>query len=265
MSGLRHLFLILALFSGLAQAGELTVALGMQDPLQVRGGSAGNGFAGEQLVALNSDLAREICIRIKAHCTVVNQPIGEILQEVEAGRVDLGFGNFLRTPERERRVAFSDPLWRSSSRLLGAPATTRAFAAKLGQAVTLDNLRGARVAVIAGSQQHDYLVSIATEHKLTMLATPTTGDAVKALREKQVDFALLPVVYAYAQLSRDTTQQLAFAGPPVVAHGLGGSSHIALPKQKESLRRSVNQAIAAMRSDGTFQRIVLRHLPLGLD
>jgi ABC-type amino acid transport substrate-binding protein len=41
--------------------------------------------------------------------------------------------------------------------------------------------------------------------------------------------------------------------------------HIILPKQKEALRRSLNQAIAEIRADGTGHRIMRRHFPVSLD
>ncbi len=260
------LSLTLAFASGNARALELTVALSVHNPAQLHGDKSGNDYAGASLVALNAELAREICIRINARCTVVNLPVNEILSEVEAARVDLGFCNYLRTAERERRVAFSDPLWHSSSRLLATRETSRAFAARLGQEVTLDKLRDARVAAIDGSQQQYYLKSLAEERGLSLLAAPTSFDAVTALRAGQVDFALLPVVYAYALLRNEATPAaLEFVGPALTAHGLGGTSHIVLPRQKGSLRREVNQALGAMRADGTFQRIVRKHLPPGLD
>lgn len=54
-------------------------------------------------------------------------------------------------------------------------------------------------------------------------------------------------------------------GPAVFDRGLGGSLQFALPKQRDELRRTVNQALATIRADGTFQRIVRQYLPLGLD
>ena len=93
----------------------------------------------------------------------------------------------------------------------------------------------------------------------------TADGTINALREETADFALLPVLNAYALLSRDNPQQLEFVGPAVADRGLGGSVHIVLPKQQDELRRSVNRAIATTRADGTFQRIVRRYFPLGLD
>jgi len=267
MKGIRALALIVAMFSGMLQAAELKVAILVQDPAQVsmQGNLLPSSTPGADLVAVTDELAREICRRINAHCSFFHVPFARILPGVEAGRFDLGFGNFLRAPEREKRVAFSDPLFRSSSRLIGTTATARAFATQLGQPVSLANLRGARVAALEDSQQHAFLEGIAGERALTVLPTPTTADALDLLRSNGADFALLPIRTGYALISRDKAQRFVFVGPAVTAHGLGDAAHIVLAKQKNALRRAVNQAIAEIKADGTFQRIMHRHFPISLD
>jgi len=183
---------------------------------------------------------------------------------VEDRRFDIAFGNLLRSPEREQRVDFSDAIWHSSSRLVATPATARSFATRLGRTVTLDNLRDARVAAVDGSRQHAFIASDAGD-RLTAIATPASADAIGALRDDTADFALLPVISAYALLNHDGAQKLEFVGPAVADRGLGGSVHLALSKQNDTLRHSVNRAIAAIRADGSFQRITRRYFPHGLD
>ncbi len=267
IAAFRVLLLIAGWCCSLGHAAELTVAVGVQDPAQIamQGQALPRDMPGFEMVALNDDIAREICRRINARCSLHYVAFAEILPGVESQRFDIGFGNFLRSPEREQRVAYSDAIWHSSSRLVGSPAAAKAFAGKLGQAVTLDNLRGARVIAVDGSQQLAFLQRIAGEHGLTAIGTPAPVGTINALREETADFALLPVLNAYALLSRDNPQQLEFVGPAVADRGLGGSVHIVLPKQQDELRRSVNRAIATTRADGTFQRIVRRYFPLGLD
>ena len=267
ISFFRALLLVACGCGSLAHAAELAVAVGIQDAAQVAlpGQAVPRETPGFELVAVSDDIAREICRRINARCTLHYVAIAEILPGVESRRFDIGFGTFLRSPEREQRVAFSDAIWHSSSRLVAAPATAKAFAARLGQAVTLDNLRDARVAAVAGSQQHAFIAGIASDRGLTAIATPAAVSAISALRDDSADFALLPVLVAYTLLSRDTAQQLEFVGPAVADRGLGGSVHIALPKQNEALRHSVNRAIAAIRADGSFQRIARQYFPFGLD
>jgi len=267
MSGIRAIALITALLSGLLQAAELKVAVLVQDPAQVsmQGNLLPSSTPGADLVAVTDELAREICRRIKARCSFSHVPFAEILPGIEEGRFDLGFGNFLRAPEREKRVAYSDPVWRSSSRLIGLPASARTFAGKLGQPVTLASLRGARVAAMEGSRQQAFLDGIASERALTVVATTTTAEALDTLRNDSADFALLPIRTGYALVSRDQTRRFVFVGPAIADRGLGDTVHIVLPKQKNALRRSVNRAIAEIRVDGTFNRIMYRHFPISLD
>ena len=255
------------LFSGLVRAVELTAAIEVYDPAYVSmpGNAIPPNMPGAELALINEAFAHEICRRISARCTLRYVAFGEILPGIEEGRFDLGFGNFLRTPEREKRVAFSDAVWRSSSRLVALRTKAELLTGKTGQAVSVDSLHGVRVVAVDGSQQQSFLKNIAGERGVTLVLAATPAGVFSALREDRADFALLSAITAYLLLQKDGTRQFEFAGPAVSDRGLGGSVHIALPKQRDELRRTVNQAIATIRADGTFQRIVRQYLPLGLD
>jgi len=266
MRCLLRILLLFCVFLASAQALELRVALGAQGSLPAERAAPGKGSVQSGgLVAFNEDLARELCRRINARCTTVNVIFAEILPGIEAQNFELGFGNFLRTPEREKRAAFSDSIWRSSSRLIAAPATARAFAVRAGREVSLDNLRQARLAVVAETQQHRYLQALAEERALSVQAVGTVAEAIALVRDGQADFCLLPMLSGYALLNREPEGGLAFVGPAVADGGLGGTVHIALPKSEATLRLAVNQALGAMRADGTYLRIVRRHFPFSLD
>jgi len=260
---MRLLLIVLFVLSGLlntAQARELRIALGVADARAQQGAGQPGGLA-----AFNEDLAREICRRMSARCTTVNIVFADILPGIEAQAFEMGFGNYLRTPEREKRVAFSDPIWRSSSRLVARSATARRFAERAGPEVALSSLRDARLAVVADTRQHAYLQGVAGERALTAMPARTMAEAFAMLREGSADFCLLPMLSAYAMLSREPAGEYEFVGPPLTEDGLGGSVHIALPKADVALRQAVNQGIAALRADGTYHRIVRRHFPFSLD
>ena len=262
---LRALLLVVGWCCSLAQATELSVAIWDPTQIAVEDRDIPRDTPGFELVAINNDIAREICRRINARCTLHYVPFAEILPGVESRHFDMGFGNFLRAPERERRVAYSNAIWHSSSRLVGSPAKARSFAEKLGHAVTIDKLRDARVAGVNASKQLDYIKRIAAEQRLSAVGLPSPTGALQALHDDNADFALLSVTVAYMLLSGNPTQQLAFIGPATADHGLGGSVHIILPKQNAPLLRSVNRAIAAIRRDGSYHRIARQYLPLSLD
>jgi len=260
----RFLLFFIVLFSAAlsAETPALRVALGSHDVLPPRVESLHGASRSGSLAEFNEELAREICRRLKVRCVVSSMPFAEILPGVEAQRYDLGFGNYLRTPEREKRVAFSDPILRSSSRLIGSRESIRRFASREGQDVAIERLRRARLSVVGATQQEAYLNSVATAQELTVSATKTMSEAFALLREGKVDFALLPVLSAYTLLSAEPDGGLEFVGPGVTQFGLGGTVHLIMPRDDDGLRKAVNEAIAGLRADGTYHRIVRRFFPL---
>lgn len=263
---LTLLFLILAsLCRALAAApAELHVALWVSDNREISEAS-GTSRPNTGLRAFNEALAREICRRINAHCVLENILFSDILPGVEAHRFDLGFGNFLRTPEREKHVAFSDALWRSSSRLLVRAKRAAFWRSRFGAEMGTDQLRNIRAAAVLGTQQYAYLQSIAGEQGLRLRGVRALADALALLGEDQVDVVLAPMLMAYELLRRENNERLTFIGPPLVENGLGGSIHIALAKDREVLRQAVDSAIAELRADGTYSRLAHRYFPFSLD
>ena len=90
-------------------------------------------------------------------------------------------------------------------------------------------------------------------------------DAPARLLAGEADFLLAPALSGYALISNLPDGRLQFVGPAVAEHGLGGTVHIALPKGDVSIQKAVDQAIAAIRADGTYQRIVRQFFPFSLD
>lgn len=216
------------------------------------------GMPSGNLSALDEDLALEICRRLNVRCRIDFRLFADILPAVEKGEAALGLSNFQKTPERLQRVDFSAALWRSSSRLVG-----RRHASPPGQ--QLEHLRDVRIAAVNQSQQHRYLQGIATRQRLQVVTVDSMSDGLAAVRGQQADYCLVPMFNAYALLAEDHRAELTFVGPPLTGDGLGGTVHIALGKGNEALRRAVDQALLAIRQDGTFARLMRRHFPVLLD
>ncbi len=264
LRGLRKIFGVLGLsLVTLAGAGaatrEVQVAV-LQSPT-LPGATAVSQEA-IAIGALNEALAREICQRVAVRCTSHSLPFAEIIPGVESGRYQIGIGNVLRTPDRERRLLFSLPLWRSSSRLVGTATAIGRF----GGHVQLPDLRGVTLAVERGTQQHRYLQEIVGTQKLKLIETASVGESMNLLVQGKADFSLMPVRTAYFLLQdAGGNAAVGFAGPALADHGLGGSVHVILNKNEADLRQQVDEALNAMRSDGTFQRILRRYMPFFAD
>jgi len=260
---LRALVLLLALAAGSATAGELRIAIGLAEPAAAAVDDPA-APPGSRLAAMYDDIARELCRRMAASCTIERVPVAAILPGVEQGTYDLGFGPFLHLPERAARFALSDPIWRSASRLVAHRGTADAFASRLAGPLGLDTLREARVAAVSGSAQQAWLVGVAAARRLTLVPARTAAEAVARL-DGESDFALLPATIAYELMATDASQQLEFAGPPEAGQGLGGTAHLVVRAGNDPLLGALNRAIAGIRGDGSFPRIVRQHLPVWLD
>lgn len=253
------LLFVAGIFTHPALATEWRVALGSHDQVVTKNKQVIGGLGG-----FNEALAREICRRANVHCTFVTVDFKTIFEGVASGEYQLGFGNFLRTPEREQRVAFSAPIWSSSSRLVGTVESSRRFANE-GVEVQLEKLNGARIITIVGTAQHRYLQANAAARRLILVEVRDLQDVPARMLAGEADFLLLPALTGYSLISSLPGGKLQFIGPAVAEHGLGGPVHIALPKSDAAVQKAVDQAIAAIRADGSYQRIVRRLFPLSLD
>ena len=130
------------------------------------------------LVDFNLSLGREVCRRLGARCLFSYPEFAAIIPGIESKRYQLGFGSYLRTAAREKQVAFSDPLWRSASRLLAFAEVAEPFTAPAGGNLRLETLHDARVTAVIGSQQHAYLQRVATQQRLEVVGRATLGDCI---------------------------------------------------------------------------------------
>ncbi|MDQ2101076.1 substrate-binding periplasmic protein [Azospirillum isscasi] len=211
------------------------------------------------LVGFNVDFGRELCRSLQAVCSFDAAPFKQIIDDVAAGRFDIGFGNVLRTPDREQRLLFSVPYWRSSTSLVGRRGTPE---------MTLEEaVRDRSIATIRGSRQHEALIRLAkADPKLEANLVPVTTleDLWGAMRSGQSDMAIGPTLNVVHFLLSDAGDGFETIGTPMSENGLGGTVHIVFPPGQHELKASVDRALAALRSDGTYQRINRGYFPFDI-
>lgn len=253
---------LLAAGSALALELRVVISRAAENPQPV----AGQAMASRStlLADFNLALAREVCRRLRARCEYSYAPFAEIIPGIESKRFELGFGNHLRTAAREAQVAFSNPLWRSSSRLLALPGAALRMARQSAGELTIETLREVRVAAVRGSQQHAYLQRVAKTQELELIELATVGECLLALDNQEADFAFVPTLIAYLALDARARPTPIFVGPGLVDDGLGGSVHIVLARTDEKLRQQLDLALDEMRQDGSYPRLWRRYFPFDM-
>lgn len=211
--------------------GVLTVATDVPNPpFVVAARRAPRGFD----VDLVTTIARRVGI---AEVRVVDRPRAAIPAEVAAGRVDLSAAAWVVTPARARSVDFGDPYLSADQAVLVRSAASVS---------RLDDLAGLRVGVVAGSIGADLA---ATVPGARIVRHGSSAGAIAALARGRIDatIATYPVV-AYAAARRPGL---------VVAVQVPGTLGLALmfPPGADALREAFDAGLAAIKADGTYDRI----------
>lgn len=204
------------------------------------------------LTGFNVDIMRALCRAMAATCTFDEVPFQDVLEGVASGRYEFGLANHLRTPEREARVAFSAPYWRSSSSVVGPAAETDRT---VPQALT-----GRRLAVIRGSRQHAYAMTLAGTLG-GVVEGAHMSEVWQALRDGRAELAMVSTLGAFGFLMSEEGKVYSTIGTPQTEGGLGGAVHIVLPQDRPDLKTAVDEAIAAIRADGSYQEVNRRYFP----
>jgi lysine/arginine/ornithine transport system substrate-binding protein len=199
------------------------------------------------------DIGDALCERIQRKCVWVNMEFSTLIPALQAHKIDVAFSQISITEERRKVVDFSD-------RVTSAPAR---LVARKGSGITDDpaTLKGRTIGVQSGTTHERYL-----EERLAGVVTvrlyPTQDDAYLDLESGRIDATLGDQDLSWDWLQKSGKQDFEFVGMPLDDKTIfGDGTGIAFRKDEGQLRASVNQALAAIVADGTFDRISAKYFP----
>jgi polar amino acid transport system substrate-binding protein len=192
-----------------------------------------------RLVGFDVDVARQTAQRIGLPVKLVTLRWDGIIAGLTAGRYDLIIGSMAITPERQQAVDFSNPYYVSGAQVFARPDSAVARTGKLD---------GAVIGVDLGTT-YEKAVRRQTTVK-TVLTYGGTPEILLDLRNKRIDAF---VTDRLVGLSTKKSQGASFqpVGGLLYTETIG----IAMAKGQPELQQAVNEALAGMRRDGTYQRI----------
>jgi ABC-type amino acid transport substrate-binding protein len=194
-----------------------------------------------QVAGLDVDLARELGRRIGAPVQFQAIAFDGLVDAVIAGKADAVISAFPLDPRLTQDVRYSRPYFEAGL-VLVAPA---------GSAIAgADDLAGRRVAVEWGSLGDAW----AREHGLASDRLETAAEAIQAVARGQADTAIVDAVAA----SLDASPGLALLTPPIASDPYV----IVLPLSAPKLAKAIDDALAAMLADGTWQRLADGYFPV---
>ena len=200
-----------------------------------------------RLVGFNIEMAEALCQTMRVRCKLQQVSIGNVIDVFVAGEADFAAVSLLVTPERQQKVLFSKPYYRSQSIWL-----------RTGDEPARHPRHHGRRSTRLGQARHveaEGWKSLFVEHHRELPALLAAGT---------VDAVLVPMPTAL-QLLRDKALQGRNIGPSVLpAPQLSGDVAFSISPQRPDLQARIDAAIDAVKSDGRFDRINTKYLPFRL-
>ncbi|MCT4710911.1 ABC transporter substrate-binding protein ArtJ [Enterobacteriaceae bacterium H11S18] len=198
--------------------------------------------ASNQIVGFDIDLAKALCKQMQADCTFTNHAFDSLIPSLKFRKYDAVISGMDITPERSKQVAFTDPYYANSAVVI----------AKKGAFKSLNELKGKRVGMENGTTHQKYLQDKHPEIKT--VSYDSYQNAIIDLKNGRLDgvFGDTAVVNEWLK----TNPQLGTVGehvtdPQYFGTGLG----IAVRPENKALLKKLNDALAAIKADGTYQKI----------
>lgn len=180
------------------------------------------------------ELGDELCRRAGLTCEWVKNDWDSIIPNLVAGNYDAIIAGMSITEEREEVIDFTQNY---------TPPDPSAYA---GVNVGVD-LSGGVIAAQTGTIQAGYIA----ESGATLVEFATPEETVAAVKNGEADAVLADKSYLTPIVAEDS--ELSFVGEDVA---LGGGVGMGLRETDAELRETFNQAISAMKSDGSLNKLI---------
>lgn len=221
----------------IVDAGTLRVGMtGEQPPLNMTTRSG-------EVIGMEVALVRVLAQAMAVKTEIVVLPFAQLLDALEAGKVDLVMSGMTITPERVQRVDFVGPYYTSGKAILTKSA-------KLAQARIPEDLDSpeATVAALRGSTSADFARRALPRSKL--VTTDLLEEAIPMIKSGQVDFLVADrETCAFAAL-RFPDAGLITSPATFTLEPMG----IALPKAEPNLASLLNTYLSSLESSGALER-----------
>jgi arginine/ornithine transport system substrate-binding protein len=204
-----------------------------------------------KLKGFDIDIAYALCERLKRRCELVQSEFDALIPALRARKFDAIVASMSITPERRKAVDFTGKYYHSAAR----------FVARQGAALSIspEGLKGKAIGVQRGTI-HDRFVT-ATFKGSEIRRYAKQDEVFLDLKAGRVDLTLVDTVAGDLGFVRTPAGKgYHFIGPSYNDPAFfGDGAGIAVRKGDEALRKALDEAIAAIRADGTYQRIAARY------
>ena len=205
------------------------------------------------LVGFDIDLGKALCTKLNAKCVWVENDFDGMIPALQARKIDAVLSDMSVTEKRLQQIAFTEKISYSPTRMV----------AKAGSNLlpTVESLRGKSIGVEQGTIQETYAKAHFEPHNVNLVSYQNQDQVYADLKSGRLDASLQDEAQASVGFLRTPEGKgFEFCGPELQdAKILGNSAAIGLRKGDTDLKNALNNALAELLKDGTYQTIAKKY------
>lgn len=214
--------------------------------------------AAGNLTGFEVELVRAVCGKIGAECTFVTMDFDAMVPALQEGKVDAAASGMRITEKRKKVVDFANKYYTPAARF----TTCRDDLGGAGNAP--EKLAGKAIGTQSGSSNADYLKA-KYEQTSEVKLYKAMDDMYLDLASKRLDYGLSNAFVGYDFLNSERGKGCKWVGEPITDHAFFGDGvGMALKKGNDALRQKLNEGIAAVMADGTYETLNARYWPFSV-
>ncbi|QXH33853.1 transporter substrate-binding domain-containing protein [Pseudomonas muyukensis] len=204
--------------------------------------------ADNKLHGFDVDITQALCAQMKVECTLVAQDWEGIIPALMARKYDAVVASMIDTQERRKKIAFTDHYYRT-------PLTVAvAKDSQIDDAQT--DFKGYTVGAQSASTQAIYAEDVYGKAGADVKLYPTLDEANADLAAGRLDGVIADKFPLHEWLNKNGQACCKILGD---VDGTKADAAIAVRKDDQALRTRLNEALAAIVANGTYQKIASKY------
>jgi lysine/arginine/ornithine transport system substrate-binding protein len=210
------------------------------------------------LVGFDIDLGKALCAKLNAKCVWVENDFDGMIPALQARKIDAVLSDMSVTDKRRQQIDFTNKTSFSPTRMV----------AKAGSNLqpTAESLRGKNIGVEQGTIQETYAKTYFEPNGVNVVSYQNQDQVYADLKSGRLEAALQDEAQASVGfLKTSEGHGYEFSGPEINdTKILGSAAAIGLRKGDTDLKDALNNALADLLKDGTYQAIAKKYFDFNI-
>lgn len=201
-----------------------------------------------KLTGFTVAIAEALCAELKLRCEMQVVRLETVIDDLAAGQIDVAAVGLLNTPERRKRIAFTKPVYRSTTLWFARPG------------VKLD-APGVRIAVFKGSAQERFAQSKGWQ----TIGAITDADIIDQLNAGVAQAGIAPLMSSFNLFRNPRFLRLGLTTQVFSTPELDTQASFGVNPRQTELKEALDRGLDTIKRNGVFDRINSQFLTLRVD